>query len=689
MKRVCLVIALLLATQLIFAQKSIKVDASEAMQYGLNYIKSVNPTKADVQVKSYELLKSENTGKACYHVFNYENGGFVLVSADRRGVPVLGYSEEGEFDFVNGAPAAIAWVKQYMQQLDEIEAADQELTKEQINAWKPQNHKAGTRSVEPLLTTFWNQDYPYNMYCPEHSQGNHGHTYTGCVATAMAQVMNYWEWPKQGKGYVAYYWGQWDTIRFSETTYDWDNMADRYSIASSQVAKEAVATLMLHAGVSLNMNYGYDGSGTQTELCVNALKNYFGYRNGMVYKTRDNGVPATDEGFEHYYDNDTIWTRMLIEELDLSRPLIYSGRPKTGAGHAWVCDGYRITDGVPTFHMNWGWGGSSNGWFTVDRLTTHASASDNDDSNFNLDQGAVFNLAVPDYNVAPYCMQEQTNVYETEYWTINDGSYANYYKPGTNCDWLIKIDNYENDTLSYHFNYFDLAAGDVLNVYKGEDASGELIGSYSEGNEPIGEFKHIGTPIYMEFITDNQDQARGWEMFYEAMRFPFYINASVNGNGGRIVPEGQVPAMKNSTLIFSMLPDEGKTVKSFVIDDLVTLKGTGQDDEIGFTFTNIKSNHSIEVTFTNSSKDGGLAGIDTEANEGIAIYPNPNNGKFSINFGGSNAEEYAIIDITGRIIESKAIDSQEVNIDLNLEAGTYFVKTVSEGKTIIQKVVVE
>ena len=230
MKRFSLVIVILLAVQFVFAQNaSTTVSNKEAMTYGLNYMKSQYPTRANLAISSYELLKSENTGKECYHVFNFENGGFVIVCADLRGTPILGYSDEGSFDFENGAPATREWIQHYMQQLDVIEAKSIAVSEKNIAAWNMNTKRSNVRGVSSLLETKWNQSYPFNMLCPEHSHGDHGHTYTGCVATAMAQVMKYWNYPQHGIGEGSYFWGTWDTINFAEATYDWNNMPNSYS----------------------------------------------------------------------------------------------------------------------------------------------------------------------------------------------------------------------------------------------------------------------------------------------------------------------------------------------------------------------------------------------------------------------------------------------------------------------------
>ncbi len=690
MKRFSLVIVLLLATQLIFAQNiSNKVDAKEAMQYGLNYFKAQSPTRANLQVKSYELLKSEQTGKECFHVFNYEDGGYSIISADRRGTPILMYSEEGEYNHAECNPAKKSWIEHYIHQLDAIEKENVSLTDEKIAAWNPSMKRGIVKEVSPLLaldannatgtatTIYWDQGNPYNRLCPAHSEGSGGHTYVGCVAVAMGMVMRYWEYPTNGIGEVEYFNGEWITIDLANTTYDWANMPGRLQGGVHPSPDEqinAVATLLYHIGVSVNMSYGYDGSGTQTELCVDALRNNFGYRSGVTFKYRDSDT--------------TIWERTLMEEIDLGRPLIYSGQPSAGSGHAWVCDGYRLSDdGSAKFHMNWGWGGP-NDWCTLDELISSAT-SGGDEMNFIYGQGVVANVAPPDGQgrvASPYC-QHESNVYENEYFTINSGSYANYYQKNTNCDWVIKVKDYQIDTVRYQFNYFELAAGDYLNVYAGEDANGELLATYNEDNAPVGEFKHVGTPLYLEFISDDAEQARGWEMFYEALRYPYTITTSITVEGGTVTPLGETPVMKGATLTIKMLPDAGKTVTKFIVDDEKIMVGRGLTEEINYTFTNIDTSHTIAIEFGGAKI---IQSIDENDSENFEIYPNPNNGNFSISFGELNVQECIIIDMSGRVIENKTINGESsINFNTNLSAGTYFVKVVAEDKVTIEKIVIE
>jgi hypothetical protein len=294
----------------------------------------------------------------------------------------------------------------------------------------------------------------------------------------------------------------------------------------------------------------------------------------------------------------------------------------------------------------------------------------------------VFNIAVPDLDAAPYCMSE-TNVYEEEHWNINDGSYSNFYKNNTNCDWLIKIKDYQTDTLLYYFNYFELEAGDELKIYAGENANGQLLATYYDGNEPVDSIKYVGTPLYIQFTTDGENQARGWELHYEAMRYPFTVTTSVVGSGGSVNPAGVRPVMKNSTLSVVMTPENGYSVSEFTIDGVLTLKGAGMGESVTYTFTTIKSSHEVEVKF-------GPVSVETENANDISIFPNPNNGKFSMSLV-NGAKSYILYDMNGRVVEEKAIDGQSVvDFDIeNMAAGTYFIKVINDNNVSIEKIVVE
>ena len=285
------------------------------------------------------------------HVFNMsEKGGFVIVSNDSRTTPILGYSDSGTFDPDNMPDNMRAWLQGYA---DEIAWLQNQKENNTVTVTKARTREGthATTSIGPLLSTTWNQDTPYNNLCPEYSEGLK--SATGCVATAMAQVMKYHEWPTAETAAIPEYTNNGVTrSSLPATTFDWDNMKDTYT--GSETDETAVATLMQYCGYSIEMNYG-PSSGAYTENVAYALVNYFDYdSNTMQWISRSS----------YSYAN---WTDIIYHELSQGRPVIYTGNT-IDVGHCFVCDGYKLEDNTDLFHINWGWGGTSDGYFVLSVL---------------------------------------------------------------------------------------------------------------------------------------------------------------------------------------------------------------------------------------------------------------------------------------------------------------------------------
>ncbi len=466
------------------------VSRDEALQTGTNFYKqhasafSIN--KSDVSVESESLIKSVS-GKDCIYAFEFTGGGFVLVSADKRAYPVLAYSFDDGFDINNMAPANRLWLDKYLEQFDIIEANSIEVTENINTAWKTykENGLSNTtdiKGVSTLLTTKWNQDYPYNYYCPLHTAGPGGRVYAGCVATAMAQIMKYWNYPETGRGTADYFWGDYFTVDFGATTYKWDEMTNTINTNDP----DAIAELIFHCAVSVDMNFSHTGSSASITSSYFALKQNFRYRAG-ISETDKNDV----EDFE--------WKLMLKEDLDKGHPVLYRGTDDNGDGHAFVCDGYQDTS---YFHFNWGWGGYGNGNYYLDNI--------NPQMDFHWGQGALFNITPND---AEYC---SSMVYDQPAWSFGDGSGPNYYFNNTNCEWLIDLTGHEHDFVKINFTKYDLLENDILKIYEGNNTGSPLIGTYTAAGAP-SEIITEADQILITFTSDSEGQADGWELTYEAV----------------------------------------------------------------------------------------------------------------------------------------------------------------------------
>lgn len=292
--------------------------------------------------------------------------GFLVVSADDSGAPLLGYSDTGKFDPDSMPRALEAWLKGYAEQI--YQGAQKGV------AYKGVTSRATRVAIAPKLTTKWDQTPPYNNLCPLE---NGVRTYTGCVATAMAQVMNYHKWPVSGTGSNSYTWND-ETLSmdFSSVTFDWNNMAADYATASvTEAQKNAVATLMKACGYSVSMNYGTDESSASSLYMITALANNFGYSKGGGWAQRC------------FYTSEE-WEDLVYNELATSGPVLYDGESGTG-GHQFVCDGY---NGDGYFHINWGWSGMSDGYFLLSALDPESQGAGGSMAGYNFYQGIALNV---------------------------------------------------------------------------------------------------------------------------------------------------------------------------------------------------------------------------------------------------------------------------------------------------------
>lgn len=330
------------------------------------------------------------------YVFNVsDDAGFIIVSNDDCAIPVLGYSDSGSFDANNLPDNMRAWLQGYA---DEIAWAKANHVTKPANA--PMKAALGA-DIPSMITTFWNQGNPYNKLCPAYQLGaGTENCVTGCVATAMAQVMNYYQWPAKTKTAIP---GYTNPTRVNgtemqvngvpaETSISWTNMHFAYgsycdngggsynkSATYTDAQATAVAQLMWYCGASVEMNYGTSSSAVIAAV-PDALKTYFDYNEKTTHRARLDYTTAN-------------WLTMIYYELNNNRPVLYGGQ-STGGGHAFVCDGYKYENTQDYFHINWGWAGLSNGFFTLSALDPEAQGfgGSSTNSGFNYDQEAVIGI---------------------------------------------------------------------------------------------------------------------------------------------------------------------------------------------------------------------------------------------------------------------------------------------------------
>ncbi len=354
-----------------------QIDVSTAEIIAKNYasVKNISSQKSGIQTQLIKtgkaLISNQSEVISSYYIFNInQNEGFVIIAADDVAIPVLGYSNNGSFDTTN-IPSSLQKLlfefnkgvallvennvvspTQHVQQWDDYISGNIQLQK--------------NNSVAPLTTTQWSQRPNYNLSCPDNAP-------TGCVATAVGQILKYYNHPVMGSGYYSYNHDTYGTLsaNFAATQYKWSKMPNKLVYTSPLEQKQAISELLYHVGVSLDMDYSPTGSGAFTYKVPNALKTYFKYSNDaqLIYRSS-------------YSLNS--WKNKIKEDLNKSRVVYHSGFcPDPQAGHAFVVDGYDEND---LFHINWGWGGSFDGYFEINNLNPGSTYT------WNQSQSAIIKI---------------------------------------------------------------------------------------------------------------------------------------------------------------------------------------------------------------------------------------------------------------------------------------------------------
>ena len=367
------------------------VSVADAQNVALNFFKSNAPTQSGTAPTARLVYtRTEANNQIDFYVFDMSPArGFVIVAADDNVIPILGYSTESSFNTNFNHTGLSNWIyktgRNISLALQHNAVADAHI-QEQWSAYRqginPNVQRSNT--VSPLCATTWDQEsstpppFLYNLYCP-YSITDTQRALTGCEATAMAQVMKYWNYPAKGMGSFSYvdntqngYSNNYGTqsSNFSAHTYQWSLMPNILTGSEPGADDTAVAVLMYDCAVSIGMDFGDDkqnGSGANALLSIEiqfgdsnctevALPRYFGYDIDTIRGVIESNFSAQ------------AWTAVIEHELNVGRPVIYEGNDPTQGGHAWVCDGY---DASNNLHMNWGWSGQGNGYFAINNLSTN------------------------------------------------------------------------------------------------------------------------------------------------------------------------------------------------------------------------------------------------------------------------------------------------------------------------------
>lgn len=693
-----------------------QVDPGTARQAARNFYFERLAVNMNQPVAFQDLrLSSEFTirenGEPIYYIFNFTDYGYIIIAADDACYPVLGYSYNAPLSPDMIPEVMQRWLDNYKHEI--LSVRSRELVADDVAEYEwqrlssplpvPVDGLQATSDVAPLITSLWNQDFPFNAMCPEDpaSSGSYqGRVPVGCVATSMSQIMQYWRYPETGNSSHCIYpvqsaYGQ-QCANFGSTTYDWNGMPDQTSLES-----DALAVVSYHCGVAVDMQYDPNGSGSNLQKSAYALKTYFKYASTTYYQNRSS--------------NYNTWVDLLKTNVENGRPVQYAGDDNY-AGHAFVLDGYQQAGSDYMFHFNWGWGGSANGYFYINNLNPNGN-------NFNYHQGAVLNIE-PDPNQYPsqYYCNGTTNI-TTLFGSLEDGSgpIADY-PPNSNCSWLIAPDD-SIKNITFKFTRFSTASDHFVKIYDGADASAPLLGSYSGNLTTMPSVTSTGPKMFITFSSTGTGTGQGWHANYSTTSYAFCTaNTNITYPAGDITDGSNRFEYRNLTNCKWKITPPGVTkvvitAKSFNTEQdkdklLIYDLGTGS---LLATWTGNYSTLPPPVTSatggvmlmwgTNGSVRGEgweisfspmVGSSDAPAFRELSVWPNPASTSLNVGFHTPGMQNLTIsvlspdgiVLITGKSSEVSGDYMKTLDIS-GLSKGIYLVSLSSDQGRSVRKIVVQ
>ncbi len=648
-------------------------------------------------VVTYEYTRDLN-GAPAFHAFDFVGGGFMIISAEDVYTPVIGYSFSGEFPKGEHAYVYSSFLQTFVDQINFIRENNVQQEASTAQEWNhlltdevsSLNIFKNPMDVDPLVSSLWNQDAPYNLMCPEDPAGPSGHVYVGCVATAMSQIMHYYRYPTNGTSIYCYMppnssYGQ-QCADFANTNYRWNGMKDNISNSNPW----PIAELGYHCAVSVSMDFSPYGSGSYSYLVPNRLNAFWRYNNAQYVERASYTL--------------TNWIALLKAEIDIKRPVYYSGQSTEG-GHAFVCDGYQGDN----FHFNFGWSGYGNGFYAL-----------NDINGYNINQACVryFYPSDPNY---PYHNTGQEIITEFSGQFTDGSGPIEDYLPNTEASWLIDPQTDEDSVknISLYFIEFDLGAGDVLRIYDGETTSAALLGEYS-GNTLPSQHTSTGNKLLITLSTDGSGNGPGFKAEFNSS-FPSYcsglstltepVGTFDDGSGSFHYAPGatcmfkiEPPYATDITVQFNYFDTE-EDVDLVKIFDGNTPLGTFSGNDIPGPFT--CTNGSVFITWSSNSTisrpgweityEIANVGINEEGVfNHLNIFPNPASEALNVNFSieKNQTVEMRLVNVTGEAVYTSSFNNVSGQINKSIDVsgfakGIYILNLSSSEGSVNKKVIIK
>ncbi|MBR4561245.1 MAG: C10 family peptidase [Bacteroidales bacterium] len=655
------------------------VDQQKAQKLGAKFLSTTAISQKNANIQLDLVSVAADRDATDYYVFNVSNGeGFVVIAGDDRVRPILAYSTTGKYnpnDVADGFQYTLDGFRkeiQYVREHNLSTTPDIEAEWRSVNETGSLNRGGQTRAVvEPLCQTIWNQNYPWNSQCPPcvDTLGNGGHVFAGCAATAMGQVMKFWDWPAVGNSSHSYNPDGFDpqTANFGETEYHFEMMPLALDSTSSEEEIYYVSQLLYHLGIALDMQYSAVGSGANALSVYTAFQSYFRYSRDFPQVNAGDLIPG------YGYTNEE-WAQMLKDGgLDEHLPVFYTGSDDGGAGgHAFVCDGYDEND---YFHFNWGWSGRDDAWCTIGALHT---------TRYDFNQTNMFiGHIVPENNEyfsRPDSVSKMAVLEEAF-----DAARLTWTNPTTDLNGNTLTDI---TSVTIRRNFEEIAV--LTDVEAGADM--EYI---DNGLEP-------GLYEYSIYITNEAGISR---TTYRSILVGEKCNIvfQMHDNGGDGWKGASISIADEN---FNRLAVVTMTQGSALVVDLPLLTGNlnfiwnsgwyhaypeyDTDSECSFTIINAQG----QTIYTSTGLEEGVfltydpcdfdAIDETVVDNGVSVYPNPTNGLLNVN--GCGTMRITVSNMLGQtLFETTAEDNTTLDLS-SYGQGFYLVRIATENGVMVQKI---
>lgn len=698
------VVAIASATFTATAQQISADAAMRSAQRHLMTTKSLKSTRNSTEKLSlvYTAPNTYNEDENCFYVFNRENGGFVIAGADECATPVLATIDEGSFDLENIPDNAKWWLEKCQAQISEaiMEGAAADASAPALAQTQTSTER---QSIQPLVSTKWSQSAPYNALCKTSSGES---APGGCVAVALAQILNYHQWPTATLN-GSYNPGFWQ-FTFTDLTFDWANMPQSISTSSPQEQIDAISTLIYNCGIMIGSSYSTYITSAKEERILEVLWKCMDYSTGISY--RDRNMHRTCE-----------WEDIIINELKNGRPVLYTGGEADR--HAFVCDGYNAEDN--TFHMNWGWGGIFNGYYSITPLVLEKA-----DMRFNSREHLIINIKPStqgnEMDTPLYCtgnvlgFYQNTKIPELSY-IKTDGKFTtladhSYLYMNRQYDFFVDIAIKAVDIESGEEIF--IKSNDKIAV-TGDDSASNLFGSFNvnkyltcgrtydvttyykestlEEWKPVV-FKYNATKVWRlsrledgsyectSAMSEAKLNVTSMRTYNAVTGANLTIDADIENTGDAnylgTLSVSLVDSEGNSALTLSKEIDvPGKTTQT------VTFEGSLADVSKG-NYSLVASDESAATVsngYTVTVASNIFTGIDDVEASKFAI--NVNDSEIDVK-ASTEVKSIEVYNIAGQKVYSKSVDAQAATISISqFTQGVYVVKVIAQGEVAVKQFV--